>query len=177
MPRRNDNDSSKGRQSGEKKKSGNNNKGPRNKRSIKSSVVNFLKENRTDPFNYMQLAAKMGIRTEEEKNLLLKALEELLVDGEIEEIKRGKYQPVTSTQYYEGKVDMTKSGSAYVTVEGMEDDIYVPPSRVNQALHGDKVRVLLYARRNNKRPEGEITEVLERKRMEFVGTLKVHEKF
>lgn len=149
----------------------------KNKRSIKSSLVNFLRDHPEEGFNYKQVAAKLGLHSHAERDLLLTSLEELLTDGYLEEIKRGKYMPVPQTNYLEGTVDMTKTGSAYIVVEGSEEDIFVPPSKTKNALHGDKVKVLLYARKQGKKPEGEIVEILERKKMEFTGILQVHEKF
>jgi ribonuclease R len=150
---------------------------PRNKRSIKSSLVNFLHLHPGESFNYRQIAAKMGLHSHEERDLLLASLEELLSDGQIDEPERGKYIPKFETQYIEGTVDMTKAGSAFIIVPGLDDDIYVGSNKLGNALHGDKVRVLLYAHRKGKRQEGEVTEVLERKKLEFAGIIQEHERF
>jgi len=74
---------------------------------------------------------------------------------------------------YEGVVDMTKSGAAYVVCEGMEQDIYVSSRNTNRAFPGDKVIVdrILSSRRS--RWEGVITSILERKREAFMGTVSI----
>ena len=36
----------------------------------------------------------------------------------------------------------------------MEDDVFIAARNLNTALHGDQVKVLLYARHKGKRPEG-----------------------
>lgn len=149
----------------------------RSKRSIKSSLLNFLQTHPSESYNHKQIAAQLGLHSHAERDMLLTALEELLVDGYLEEKDRGKYKPVLESQYVEGKVDMTKTGAAFIVVEGLEDDIHVQPAKTKNALHGDRVKVLLYARRKGKRPEGEVVEILERKKMEFTGILQVHEKF
>jgi ribonuclease R len=158
-----------------KKKDGGGN--GRNKRSIKSSLINFLHQNPGESFNYKQIAARMGLHSHEERDILLSCLEELLKEGQLDELDRGKYTPTFETQYVEGKVDMTKAGSAFIIVPGAEDDIYVGSNKLKTALHGDQVKVLLYARRNGKRPEGEVVEVLERRKLEFAGIVQVHERF
>jgi ribonuclease R len=149
----------------------------KNKRSIKSSLVNFFRENPGHDLNYKQIAAKMELHSHEERDILLKCLNELLNDGVLESPDRGKYKTIVNTQYVEGTVDMTKSGSAYIIVEGMEEDVHVPPSKLKSALHGDMVKVLLSARRKGQRPEGEVVEILKRKKMEFSGIIQIHEKF
>ena len=139
--------------------------------------MNFFREHRAEGLNYKQIAAKLGLNSHNEREVLLKCINELLSDGILEQPDRGKFQSQAHSQYAEGKVDMTKTGAAYIVVEGMEDDVYVPPSKTNTALHGDSVKVLLYAKKKSQKPEGEIVEVLQRKKTEFTGILQVSEKF
>jgi len=123
------------------------------------------------------MADRLNLRSSAEKAALIEALEELEQEGTLEEIKRGKYKSVIQTQFVEGKVDMTKTGSAYIIVDGMEDDTYIAPAKMNGAFQGDIVKVTLYARRPGKRPEGEVVEIIKRKKESFTGILQVHEKF
>ena len=76
-----------------------------------------------------------------------------------------------------GVVDLTSSGNAYVVIEGMDDDVFIPQSRVNKAFHRDTVEVNIFRRRGGKKLEGEITRVIERKKTEFVGILDLQKTF
>jgi ribonuclease R len=88
----------------------------------------------------------------------------------------------SSRKFVEGRVDMTRTGAAYIVTEMMDSDIYVPPKYINGALHGDIVRVLLFppppARYRGRsgqpvrKPEGEVVEVLKRNNEFFIGTLR-----
>jgi ribonuclease R len=149
----------------------------KNKRSIKSSLINFLRDNNAIAFNYKQVAAKLELHSHAERDTLLEVLEELRSEGQLEEITNGKYKSAIETQYVEGRVDMTKSGGAFIIVDGVDEDVFIAPGKTKDAMHDDTVKVLLYARRKGKRPEGEIVEVLHRKRTEFTGVLQLHEKF
>lgn len=73
-----------------------------------------------------------------------------------------------------GRVDMTAKGSAYVVVEGLEEDVYVPESRMGRAFDGDSVRVVIRKRKGKRRAEGEIVEVLARAKEHYVGSLEKH---
>ncbi len=100
-------------------------------------------------------------------------------------------QPVagkTSRKIVEGRVDMTRTGAAYIVSELMDTDVYVPPKYVNGALNGDTVRVLLFApapyrgaRRGvsqiQRKPEGEVLEVLKRANEFFIGTIRLSRKY
>jgi ribonuclease R len=79
---------------------------------------------------------------------------------------------------YTGKLEVTRGGMGFVTVEGLQKDILIKRENIRNALNGDEVRVEVRGYfDNNKRPEGVITEVLRRKQLEFSGKLEVHEHF
>ncbi len=89
-----------------------------------------------------------------------------------------------SRKFIEGRVDMTRTGSAYIVSELLDTDVYVPPKYVNGALNGDTVRVLLFPappRRKGgapiRKPEGEIVSVLKRANEFFIGTLRKSRKY
>ncbi len=75
----------------------------------------------------------------------------------------------------EGTVKMSRDGAGFISVEGMEDEIYVKPTRMRGALHGDKVAVRLVSRRNygGRHYEGEVAYILERSTKPFVGVLHI----
>ena len=80
------------------------------------------------------------------------------------------------TNSYEGVVDTTKTGAAYIICQGLEKDIFVPQKKLNGALHGDKVRVqAVFAQ--GRRPDGEVLEILKRASDHFIGTLVITRKF
>ena len=76
-----------------------------------------------------------------------------------------------------GKVDLTSRGNAYIVVEDMDDDIFIPANRVNKAFHGDTVEVNVFKPKKGKKPEGEIINIIERKKTEFVGILDIQKTF
>ncbi|MCD6543353.1 MAG: ribonuclease R, partial [Flavobacteriaceae bacterium] len=78
---------------------------------------------------------------------------------------------------FEGIVDITSRGNAYVVCDDLEHDIYIPSRNLNHALHNDLVRVYIYNRKKNKKQEGDIVEILERAKTEFVGVLQLSKNF
>ncbi len=97
---------------------------------------------------------------------------------------RAVERPSTQRKFIEGRVDMTRTGAAYIISELQDTDIYVPPKYVNGALNGDTVRVLLFPappRRKGgqqmRKPEGEIVAVLKRANEFFIGTLRKGRKY
>jgi ribonuclease R len=91
-------------------------------------------------------------------------------------------RPVGKT--IEGRVDMTRSGTAYIVSELQDSDVFVSARHLNGALHGDIVRVSLFAadrRRNSsatqRRPEGQVISVVKRAHEIFMGTLHRHLRY
>src|SRR5829696_8214871 len=79
---------------------------------------------------------------------------------------------------YKGVLDITRSGMGYVVVEDLDVDILVRPNDFNTALHGDKVRVkVLNESGRSGRMQGQVTEVVERKQMEFLGRVEISKNF
>ena len=84
----------------------------------------------------------------------------------------------------EGRVDMIRTGAAYIVSELLDTDVYIHQKHLGGAMHGDMVRVLLFsappARRSGmtaRKPEGEIVAVLKRANEFFIGTLKLNRQY
>jgi len=76
----------------------------------------------------------------------------------------------------EGRVSMNASGSAYLVNPELPKDIYLHKSKTNRALHLDTVKVKVIPGQG-RALEGEVVEIVERFRTEFVGTIQISQKF
>ncbi|SHM96340.1 ribonuclease R [Chitinophaga jiangningensis] len=79
---------------------------------------------------------------------------------------------------FKGIVEVTRSGMAFVIVQGLARDILVKQKNLNTALDGDEVLVdVLKPGNRDSRMEGVITDILKRNKTEFTGTLQVSKNF
>lgn len=148
------------------------------KNEITKGIFNILEQEPKKTFNYKQIAAKLGLTETNERNQLIKRLGQLRESKRITEEGRGNFRAtVTTKTYHTGIVDLTGRGNAYIVIEGMDDDVFVPNNKLKKAFHGDTVEVYIFPRRNGKKLEGEITKVVERKKTEFVGILDQQKTF
>ncbi len=131
----------------------------------------------TEGVNYKQLAKRMGVNDETTRRLIPAILTELQDERQIKETERGRYQLSYETGCVVGKVDMTAHGYAFIISPESEDDVFVSQKNLREALHGDTVKVHLFARRSGARLEGQVVEVLERARTSFVGTIGITDNF
>ncbi|MFN5705151.1 MAG: ribonuclease R family protein, partial [bacterium] len=148
---------------------------------IKNILTQLVQEvftkNMTQAFNYKQVSAKLSIDDNDTRQIIHEIILEILEKGIIDEVEKGKYQLKAKPNHVEGVIDMAQSGSAYLIVEGMEEDIFIAPRKLRNALHGDKVKVFVYATRNGKNLEGEVLEIINRAKTEFTGTIQMLPKF
>lgn len=149
-----------------------------NKHELTKAIFAVLNEHPNESFNYKQIAAKLQITDATKRDTLIKRLAKLKEKKQIIETDRGKYRAIEMQHYYVGTLDINSRGNGYVMVDDLEDDIFVPSNFLNKALHGDLVEVYVFPRfRNRQKMEGEITKILERNKVRFVGTVQLHKNF
>ncbi|MFM2266838.1 MAG: hypothetical protein RL757_279 [Bacteroidota bacterium] len=76
-----------------------------------------------------------------------------------------------------GRVDMTKSGAAFIIFADFPDDVYVHQRNLNTALNDDKVEVEIYRAKEGKRPEGIVMRIVERGTERIIGTYRQTRRF
>jgi len=147
------------------------------KKILAEQIIGILNDNDSQPFNYRQIAKRLNISDDSERKTISEILRDLSKQGLIQEIYEGKYKIKASRGYITGNVDMTRMGYGFISTEDIEEDVFVSAKNLRTALHGDKVRVWLFAKRKGARPEGEVVEIIERSKTTFVGTIEIMPNF
>jgi ribonuclease R len=147
------------------------------KKIFTEQIIGLFNNNASQSFNYKQVAKKLNISDESERRMISEIFRDLAKQGLIQEVYQGKYKIKTSRGYITGTVDMTRMGYGFISTDDLEEDVFVSAKNLRTALHGDKVKVWLYAKRKGARPEGEVVEIIERSRTTFVGTVEIMPNF
>src|SRR5699024_9755894 len=142
-------------------------------KNFNKQILSVLRKTPDEPLNYKQISSRLGVTDPNARNQIVKNLAQLTGKNKVERINRGKYKLAGHPQYFEGVLDMTTRGKGYVITDELENDIFIPHKRLNKALDGDRVQVYCFGNPKNRKPEGEITKVVERKKTAFVGILNV----
>jgi ribonuclease R len=148
----------------------------KNLKTVSKEIERFFAANSKKAFNYKQICAALNIESTEGKNYIIRTLKQMEKDGMIDEVMPGKYLALLTTHFITGKLEVTQRGAGFVIPEDgseIKDDIYIGSENLNTGLHGDTVKVNLFAKRSGSRVEGEVIEVLKRKREEFVGVVEL----
>ena len=144
---------------------------------LTQNILSVLRKNNSNPINYKQVASVLNVIDTNTRNLIIKELKILKEKGTIQETERGKYILSVSNNYYTGVIDINSRGQGYVIVEDLEEDIFINSKNLNHALNKDIVQVYVFKRKRGGGKEGEIVKIIQRKRIEFVGVIQIHENF
>lgn len=136
----------------------------------KEKVKDVIYSPEYKPMKYKELAFLFQL-TEDEKPVLSQILNELTEEGRIVKTPRGKYQRLDAGILC-GTFTGNNRGFGFVTVEGDDEDYFIPEKACNGALHMDTVlmRVTNAESSAGRRREGEITRILSHGIKELVGT-------
>ncbi len=141
-------------------------------------IVKILSQSANKGFNYKQIAAQLEVDDTQSRNQIIKDLKILAAQHKIIESEPGRYLiKAASKEYYEGKIDMTGRKTAYFVCPDLEEDVFIPTNNLNHALDKDTVKVYVYNRRKGRRPEGEVIEIIERNKTDFVGVIDIQKNF
>lgn len=155
------------------------------KNALAGVILSIFAENPFKAYNYKQIGHLIGIKDKAGRDLLHQMLDSLLEANDLQVVKTGKYilNPerlqalANKKQFITGKVDLKKTGKAYVISDEGGDDIFIASNNAGHALHEDRVKVFIFPKRKNHKTEGEIVEILSRTKDTYVGVLELNKSF
>ncbi len=78
---------------------------------------------------------------------------------------------------FNGVVDMTRSGAAYIIHTENVEDIYIQAKNLNSALHKDEVIVAVSVNQSKRRPEGRVVTVIKRALTRMIGHIRIFSNY
>lgn len=145
---------------------------------LMTSIVNLLSSEPNKSFNYKQISHALQMKNGRQKEAVAEVLFELEMHGIVSEPDFGVYRINMRQAYVTGKIDKQSADRKnYLVPDDGADRVLIPERAMNRAMNGDIVKVLLTPRRKGHEQEGEVVEVLQRAKTEFVGTLEVKHNF
>ncbi|MEQ9440926.1 MAG: ribonuclease R [Cyclobacteriaceae bacterium] len=150
---------------------------------LTSLVLTLLNANVTKGFTGRQMLRQFSLSDRTTKATLPEVLDALEGDGQIRQLQNGKYQSTKEPEYILGEVDYVNPRFAFIVSDELEEDIRVESDALMNAWDGDTVKVLSYGpgysagHGADRRPEGEVVEVVKRARQEFVGRVEMSARY
>ncbi len=136
-------------------------------RERKEQLLAVIKDPSYVPMKLKELAILLQV-PKERREELEEILAVLVAEGKLSLSKRGKYS-IPEASVLTGIFSGTARGFGFVTVEGRQQDIFIPADKSGSAMHGDRVQVSAEPQQQGKRAEGAVLRVLERANQTVVG--------
>lgn len=141
----------------------------------KNTILSLMEDSRYQPMRLRDMAMLLGIPKPQRKELYT-VIESLEAEGKIMVGRDGRIRQETG-EYKDGTFIAHPKGFGFVEVEGEEEDIFIPEAYTHQAMHQDKVRVIVKGTQTGKRREGTVVKILERSVTEVVGTYQKNRSY
>ena len=134
-------------------------------------VLNVFAKNQGATLTHKQLCYLLSVKTPNERQHVFDALIALVEKGQLNQLNHHSFSlPIQTPE--EGILEMNAKGFGFVRIEGSSNDVMIREENKGMAIDGDRVQFTVIKDRNGKR-EGIILNVLERTRMQLVGTIQI----
>lgn len=147
----------------------------------KKILLDIINSKGYKPMKIKELAILLNV-PKSDRDELKYVLDELVNEGKLYLSKKGKYDKyrITDENVVVGEFSGNKRGFGFVTVEGLDEDIFIPESMTHGAFHKDIVEVVIkpYKRiGEGRKKEGEVVKIVSRGVKEVIGTYQKSKNF
>lgn len=146
---------------------------------MKKEIKAFFVRNQGRGFKSREVAQKIGVTSDHEYESLKATMHKLEEESFlIRTGKRFQLNKVTHSNRLNGKLEINRNGFGFVIIKSEKsNDVFIAARNLGTSFDGDIVEVELFAKQKGKNIEGQIVNVLERKRKEYVGVIKKSKSF
>ena len=145
--------------------------------SQKEKVLGFIEDENYVPMKAKEIADLMCVPKENYAEFI-SILKELTEEYKICVNRKGKYSPVTNTNYKRGIIRINEKGFGFVKIEGEEEEIYISGRNTNTALNEDEVIIeIIDGKNGTNHSEGKVVKVLKRGKDTIVGIFEPSRNF
>ena len=141
----------------------------------KKTIYQFICDEFYVPMKAKEMAVVLSV-PKSQRSELQEVLDALVMDGRIEVTSKGKYIK-SEGKYLTGTFTAHARGFGFVSIEGEEEDIFIPESQVHGAFHMDTVQVAITSENTGRRREGTITKIISRGTTRIVCTYEKSKTF
>ena len=141
----------------------------------KHMLLDLMKDPTYVPMKLKELAMLLGVQ-KQQRGELEEVLNELVASGKVGISKKGKYAR-SEVFAQTGTFSAHHRGFGFVTIEGREDDLFIPPDDTGDAMDGDTVQVVINENGRGGRTEAKVLKVLKHANETLIGTFEKNKNF
>ena len=147
------------------------------KSELAEQLMTWMQMRPGEDFALKQIFRALNLTTHPLKMLCVDILNEMAEDDFIQVMENGHFKLNNHCIILTGKFQRKSNGKNTFVPEDGSEPIFIAERNSGHAMHGDKVKISLTAKRKGRKVEGEVIEILERAKETFVGTLKVDKHY
>ncbi len=147
------------------------------KKELRRKVREYLQLQLNGTFNYKQVSHAVDANSPSQQKEVAMMLAEMAYDGDLIETSPGKYKLPQRNSVTIGTFVRRSNGKNGVITDADGETIFIAERNSMHALNGDKVKVIIAARRRGAEPEAEVVEIIEKAEQTFVGTIQVEKHY
>lgn len=146
---------------------------------MKKELKAFFNRNQGRGYKSRDIANKLGFNSDHEYASLKAALHKLEEESFLIRVgKKFQLNKLPETNQLQGRLEINRNGFGFVNInDEKRGDIFIAARNIGTAFDGDLVEVEVFAKQKGKNIEGQIVNVVERKRKEYVGIIKKSKSF
>ena len=141
----------------------------------KEMLVQLVHDKTYVPMKLKELAMLLSV-PKEQRDELKEVLDILIAEGKIGISKKGKYGKAEEFALA-GTFCGHAKGFGFVTIEGREQDVFIPADKTKGAMDGDKVQIFIEGEARGKRAEGAVLRILEHANKTVIGFYQKNKNF
>lgn len=141
----------------------------------KEMLVQLVHDKTYVPMKLKELAMLLSV-PKEQLDELKEVLDILIAEGKIGISKKGKYGKAEEFALV-GTFSGHAKGFGFVTIEGREQDVFIPADKTKGAMDGDKVQIVIEGEARGKRAEGAVLRILEHANKTVIGFYQKNKNF
>ena len=146
---------------------------------MKKKVISFFKKNPGRGFKPKEISQRLNLNAGHEYSSLKSVLHDLYEEQFITKIgKKYKLNIIPSLNKITGILEINQGGFGFVAVNNLKmGDVFIAARNLGTAFNGDTVEVALFAKQKGRNIEGQVINVIKRKREEIIGILEHSHNF
>ncbi len=139
--------------------------------SLDRKVLQYFQSKLNRPQTIKHIFKGLDVLDKDNKNQILKIVQNLLAEGVIKEKGHGAYILAKPLKTISGTIEVNQSGNGFFLMED-GDDVFISKKNTNKALNKDQVEIQLSPNNNGNRQEGQVISILERSRKTYMGIVQ-----
>jgi ribonuclease R len=143
---------------------------------VVSLVVKSFEKNPEAELTHKQVCYLIDAKDPASRQVVFEVLQNLCANKIITRSNHFTFKLSDEKSALQGVISLTQRGAGFVMIEGRGKDIFIAPQNIGQALNGDIVKVRIF-KEGQQRDEGTIVSIVERERTQFVGTIKMLDRY